>query len=199
MRSKGFALEEELDELLRIQTSRREEEGATQVAGLERRQSEPPANSFLVLGNSGHRQSTFTWASGAQGSIFSLPRGASHVTHPPPVALTMEMNDLLPSRLPRARPGTNGREGVSYSLSPPPQPASNDRGFARAHIPRANFEAVIPGGPDVLGQFLAPFPLVDRGQLQGSVTPAAEPRAKWKCRGCFGPVVRWMRGLGKGL
>ncbi|KAF8419868.1 hypothetical protein EV426DRAFT_576674 [Tirmania nivea] len=235
MTTDGFALETELDELLRTQTLLETEEilvgarmpsavpsgeGATQAVGLEwiipRAQVGEPSRSKTRQGEPSRRQleihrhahvlggyqcsGTYTWASGAQGSIFSLPEEDSPITRPPRVVCTYGSGSNLPSPgLTRQRSESNVRREANYSLFPPLRPAL-EMDFAQERF-RANFEG-IHGGPDALGQFPAPFPVPgsERAPVLAPLTlPLGGHGQAPKNRGCLGPVVGFWRGVGRTL
>ena len=161
-----------------------------------------------ALGGSGYGPSTVTWASGAQGSIFSLSEGDSPVPWPSHAYTRDEgarefaaFAAAYPSESPqvertRQRPQLRGRG--SLSLFPSPAAPSNVE-FAR-ELFRVNFEG-IHGGPDVLGQYPQPFPPLASGSLlppwQAQEEPliVRDPQRERKGRGCFGPVAGWWKRL----
>ena len=195
--------------------------GATQAAGLEWKTPKAPVGESSrpktrrggarrqlkahrhaqVLGDSGYQgSSTYTWASGAQGSIFSLPEGRPPVARPPRAVCTCGSESNLPSPgLTGQRSESNARGGASYSLFPPPLPTTEGE-FAPARF-RANFEG-IHGGPDALGQFPAPFLAteIERAPVIVSLTPTPRGHRQGpKNRGCLGQVVGFWRGVGRAL
>ncbi|RPB22933.1 hypothetical protein L211DRAFT_884244 [Terfezia boudieri ATCC MYA-4762] len=230
MTTDGFALETELDELVRTQTRLETEEilvgaraafavpsenGATQAAGLEwriprapvgepsrsnprrgepsRRQLETHRHAY-VLGDSGYQySSTYTWASGTQGSIFSLPEGDPPIARPPRAVCTCgSESNLPPPGLRGQRSKSNVRGETGYSLFPPPLPTI-ERNFAQERY-RANSEG-IHGGPNALGQSPTPLPGAETEGVPVLVPLGQGP----KDRGCLGPVVGFWRGVGRFL
>ncbi|KAF8451650.1 hypothetical protein BGX38DRAFT_1269222 [Terfezia claveryi] len=230
MTTDGFALETELDELVRTQTRLEteeilvgahvafavpSEEGATQAAGLEWRIPRAPVGETsrlnprrggpsrhrlethrhaYVLGVSGYQcSSTYTWASGTQGSIFSLPEGDPPIARPPRAVCTCgSESNLPPPGLTGQRSNSNVRGETGCSLFPPPLPAI-EGDFAQERN-RANVQG-IHGGPNALGQFPTPFPAAETERVPVLVPLGQGP----KDRGCLGPVVGFWRGVGRFL
>ena len=146
-----------------------------------------------VLGGSEHQP--YTWASGAQGSIFSLPGGDSPIAPPPrAVCACGSESNLPPPGLTRQHSESNARGETNYSLFPPPLPTM-ERDFAQE-----GYRANLHGGPDALGQSPVPFPAAETERVPAlsplTLTPEGQGQRP-KNRGCLGPVVGAWRGVGR--
>lgn len=199
--AQGFALEEELYELLRNEEGRKREaerreeaRSTTEIEWTLATSSEGGPTHLCteggdssrhqiyrapeVLWDGGYNSSTYTWATGAPGSIFSLPTPV--VRRPPPAITRNVANSSYP------------RTGMSYSLPPHKQNVPSGRDYTQERFRKGPEET--EGGPESMGVVTAPPPL-DHPQIplvvigQHNALPGAA--AQQKSRGCLGFVVKW--------
>ncbi|KAF8462580.1 hypothetical protein BDZ91DRAFT_797085 [Kalaharituber pfeilii] len=159
------------------------------------------------LGGRGYGPGTPTWASGASGSIFSLPEGHPPIARPQRVHTRAQTsNAVVRSRSaspiaspirqppqPASAPLPTLRREASFSLFPSP-PSPRDAELAR-EVFRLNFEAV-HGSAEAQGQYRAPFPALTAAE-QPSAGPALQLGldSGRRDRGCLAPLADWWRGL----
>lgn len=173
-------MEEELHELLKNEGRKREEERptcpCTEQGESSHHQTHSPSQ---VSRDGGYNSTTYTWATGAPGSIFSLATPV--VRRPPPVATQYGLDSSYP------------RTGMSYAQPPHKRnfPSGTQEHFW-------NDSEEIDGGPEVMGLIPLPLPL-DNGDPQiplvviGQHNASSEATAQRKRRGCLGSVMKWWK------